>query len=372
MNLQVTRAFIGLSMSWLWLLLITGWFGLGPVGIVDAQPPLPAAPSRLPSASGGSLVPKAVAEPQVSPLAETRLNLLGLRLIAYAPDGKSVRAGSTKGRFQKMATSDLSLIGESEALPPYGVASASNTADKRWIAAGNWRGLAVVFDSKTTEVVGQCPDDPEKDPTPITAMKLSADGTLLVTGQRSSIVRLHNLKEQTLVWESKPLEQEIASVDLSVNGKFVAVSTGELKDFNEPGKLVVLDASNGQEIFTNMEMNSKVNHAIFTPDSKAVLAADNARLKMFDPHGRLLTEYPVHSIQRIRLLDNRRAILARYPGMLCLFDLMTAKIITTYKGHAKNPDANEAQLLWALDVAPDGKAFASADSHGNVGIWPIQ
>ncbi len=309
--------------------------------------------------------------PQTSPIVETRLPLSGLRLVAYAADGQTLRVGNTKGRFQQLTTSELVPIGESESLPPFGMASATNTRDKRFAACGNWRGLTVVFDAKTTEIIGQCPDEPEKDPTAVTATKLSDDAALLVTGQRSSIVRLYDIKGQSMRWESSRLDQEISAVDLAPNGKFVAVSMGLLKDYNLPGKLAVLRSTDGQVIFTKADMSSKVNHVAITPDSKRILAADNTTLKIFDPRGTLLTVLPLMGIQRIRLVDNQRAILSRFPGYLCLVSIENGQMLKNYTGHAKNPEVEESQLIWALDIAPDGKTFASADTHGNVGIWDL-
>lgn len=309
---------------------------------------------------------------RTQPLCETRLNLPGLRFVGFSADGKWLRVGNTKGHFQKLSTSDLAPLGESEAMPPFGTASAAITGDKRRTVVGNWRGLAVFFDSKTAEILGQYPDDPETDPTPITAMKMDDKATWLVTGQRSSIVRMHAIDPPKLRWESVKLDQEISGVDLSSDGKLVAVSTGLLKDFNAPGKLVVLSATSGKIVFQHLEMVSKVNHVAISPNSQKILACDNESLKVFTTTGKLQQAWPLGGIQRIKFIDNDRIILSRFPGHLALFNLKEHGFDQIYTGHAKNPAIQEAQLLWALDIAPDGKSFASADTHGNVGLWAIE
>ncbi len=309
--------------------------------------------------------------PRTGPLVATRLALTGLRFVGYTPDGKSVRVGSTNGRFQTLAVSTLAPLAEAESLPPYGTAAAFITRDKRWTAVGNWRGFTVVFDSQNLEVSAEVPEDPEVDPTPVTALKFDDKANVLVTGQRSSIVRLHALKDSSRSWESAKLGQEISGIDLSSDGRFVAVATGLLKDFNAPGQLVTLRATDGKALFPPVEMSSKVNAVAISPDAKRILAADNLTLRSYDVDGKLLDSIRLGGVQRIKFIDSDRIILSQYPGELSIWNIAERRLETSFTGHAKNPELKDSQLIWALDIAPDGRAFASADTHGNVGIWLI-
>ena len=76
-------------------------------------------------------------------------------------------------------------------------------------------------------------------------------------------------------------------------------------------------------------------------------------------------------VQRFKFIDDTRCVLSRFPNSLCIVDFQTRQILVDYVGHKVGTDPKVPQLIWALDVSLDGKKLASADSLGQVYVWPI-
>jgi WD40 repeat protein len=153
----------------------------------------------------------------------------------------------------------------------------------------------------------------------------------------------------------------------------VAVSTGMPKDYRAPGKIVALDAVTGKVRFSWPDTTAKVNHVAIAPDSRTLLAADNSALRLYDlVSGQLLHLNPaLAGIQRFKFIDDTRCAISLFPDRLVIWDLASKQIVARYAGHKRGADASVVQLIWALDVSPDGKKLATADSLGQVYLWPV-
>ncbi len=309
---------------------------------------------------------------RIKPLAETVVNVGPLRFAGYLPDGKIIRVGSTRGRFQKLSATDLSSVSEPESLPPMGVASGASTNDKRRVAAGNWSGAAIIFDAVSQEILAQCPEQDDLDLTPITAIAPANDMSRLITGNRSSFIRSHAIDPPKLQWQSEKMDQEISGLALSNDGKYIAAACGYRDNFRKPGKLVVLDGATGKTLYTWNNFVSKVNGLAISPDSKTLLAADDQSLRSYDlTNGKFNMSSPLGGTQRIRFVDKDRILCSLFPAQLILIDWKTSEIHAHYRGHNPRPEITETLLLWAMDVSPDGSTIVTGTSHGQVALWPI-
>lgn len=317
--------------------------------------------------------PDAVPSRIVAPLAEATLTFGGLRYVGFSPDGKTVSAGSTQGDFQQLGAADLAPVEASEGLPPLGVASSAITRDHQLIAIGGWSGDIILFDPRSEQITAQLPVPFDLDRTAVTALAVTEDASKCVAGNRSSVVRMYRVASSELLWESAPLDQEISGVTVSKDGKHVAVSTGVLKDFRAPGKIVTLDGATGKVRHTWLDTTAKVNHVAIAADSKTLLAADNSALRLYDlVSGQLLHTNPALSgIQRFKFIDDTRCAISLFPGRLVIWDMASKQIVVRYTGHKRGADASVAQLVWALDVSPDGKKLVTADSLGQIYLWPV-
>jgi len=230
-----------------------------------------------------------------------------------------------------------------------------------------------MFDSKTDAIRAQLPIQLDFEPTAVTALALTEDARHCIVGNRSSIVRMYRIPTSEVVWESEKLEQDITGVAVSKDGKTVAVSTGVLGQTNASGKILVLDAMTGKTKHSWFDTNARVNHVAIANDSRTLLAAENNGVRIFDLlSGQLLHVLPEFSgVQRFKFIDDTRCVLSRFPADVCIVDLQSRQILVDYTGHKMGTDPIVPQLIWALDVSLDGKKLASADSLGQVYVWPI-
>lgn len=76
-------------------------------------------------------------------------------------------------------------------------------------------------------------------------------------------------------------------------------------------------------------------------------------------------------VQRFKFINDTRCVISRFPDGLCVLDLQSRQILIEYAGHKTGADPKVPQHIWALDVSLDVKKLASADSVGQVYVWPI-
>ncbi len=309
----------------------------------------------------------------VQPLAETTVTIGPLRFVGFSQNGTSIRVGSTQGKFQHLSSNELKPTDKLKSLPPFGIVTSALSRDHRLFVVGGWKGSVVIFDSRTDAVRAQLPFKMDFDPTAVTTVALNEDASCCVVGNRSSIVRMYRIATSEVVWESEKLDQDITGVSVSKDGKYVAVSTGVLGKTNESGKTLVLDGMNGKPKHTWLDTNARVNHVAIANDSRTLLAAEDHGVRIYDLwSGQQLHVIPeLFGVQRFKFIDDTRCVLSRFPDGLSIFDLQSRRIVVDYVGHKAGVDPKVPQLIWALDVSLDGKKLASADSLGQVYVWPI-
>ena len=306
------------------------------------------------------------------PIQSAKLPFAEIRYVGFSSDSKSIRVGSIKGEFVTLSTGDLKPTSKIEPKPPFAVAASATSHSHRLFALSEWKGEVLVFDSVTEEIRSQLPLKLVSGSKTVDAIAISRDETQIATGSRDSIVRMYLISSSELLWESQPLKQEIVSVAMSPNGKYVIASTGERTKTTEPGFAVVLDASDGREIHRWQEASSKVNAVLVTEDSRTVLVASNEALRAYELISGKLTYTKPEMVGNIRLqsVDDSRCIVAQYPGRIQIWDLKQARTIAIFAGHATKQNLSPP-MIWTMDLSPDGKTLVTADITGQVYIWAM-
>ncbi|MCG6551725.1 MAG: protein kinase, partial [Candidatus Magnetominusculus sp. LBB02] len=185
-------------------------------------------------------------------------------------------------------------------------------------------------------------------------------GGLIISGGDDAALRLWDMETGQRKWAFKGHSAAVTSVSISQCGKF-AIS-GSLD-----GSIVLMDIRNMQQLRIFSERMSRVTCAILTPDLRMCIAGyEDGGVRVWDVD----TE---ECLSQMKPYNNSVASLAIGPDLKYIvstgqfdnnfhtFDLITKKVIRSFKGHTAG--------VMAARFSPDGRFIVSGSLDGTMRLW---
>lgn len=194
---------------------------------------------------------------------------------------------------------------------------------------------------------------------PITAMAVSPDGTLLAAAGKDKVVRLWDLGSDKLNASLAGHAGDVNQVKFSARGKFLASAGAD-------GTVKLWDPASGRLLRTLAGKNFALRWLDLTPDEALVAAGgEEKNILVWDAGtGALKYELKGHT-DNVRGLgvspDGKDLMSFSKDREIKLWDLSAGRLIKSFTGHEKS--------ILAAAFTPDGSRILSADWGGEVKTW---
>jgi WD40 repeat protein len=273
---------------------------------------------------------------------------LGVREIAFSPDGKILASGGREPTVFLWDGTTGKLHGTLEGEGFSGcVLSVAFAPDGRSLAATDGLGTFVVWDLQTGKELTMRRGQKER----MTYLAYSPDGSTLASGSSDNTVKLWDVK----TWKERVTltgDNPVLCLAFSPDGKTLATGTWG------PEALRLWDVSTGKEKGVLRSDASRIEWLAFSPDGNTLAAVDSSG------HGMMLWDVEARKVGRrgpatrcaVFAPDGRR--LAYGSGKdVRIWDIETDKIEMAPTGHVTD--------VSCLAISPDGKTVA-AGSCGEI------
>jgi len=249
--------------------------------------------------------------------------------LAWSPDGERLALAAGNAIFlyrtdtwEKIAQREISALTHGLSFSPDGF----------WLAAGSKDGNLRLWQTETLSGEGARV-------TPLVFMahrkgandvRFVPDGNLLVSAGNDAIARLWDYQESKLVGMTIGGSFAVPSIDISPDGKTLAIVNGPL---------VRLREVSSERISGTFRADAPLFSVTFSPDGSLLAASGNDNL-----------------IRLWKTAETYRTANPRYPEPLLL------------TGHAGEPGTFRA-LVWQVVFSPDGQLLASSGGDGSIRLW---
>lgn len=314
---------------------------------------------------------KAPAGPNKSPGADVQPTAVFVKFpdwvasVAFAPDGKTLAAGS----YGVVKLLDVVEKQELAALPePAGfVKAVCFSADGKTLVTGSYQSL-LVWDVAARKVVHTLKGHRGY----VTSVAFSPNQKTLLSASDDESVRLWDAASGEARGTLKGISQPALSAAFSPDGNFVAVATGDATRPTKKGSARLYDAA-GNPLFTLEGHDRVVSAVAFSPDGSTLAtgSADES-IKLWNvASGKEIGELEGHSrpVNSLAYLADGKWLFSACGGRavggneLKLWDLASSKDVATVPAH-------EAPIH-QLALSPDGKYLATASLDKTVKVWEV-
>jgi len=285
--------------------------------------------------------------------------------VAFAPDGKTLAAGS----YGVVKLLDVAEKQEIAALPePAGFVKAVRfSADGKTLVTGSYQSL-LVWDVASRKVVHRLKGHRGY----VTSVAFSPDEKTLVSASDDESVRLWDAASGEPRESFKEISQPALAVAFSPDGEFVAVAMGDATRPTKKGSARLFDRAGHPQF--NLEGHDRVVSAVaFAPDGSTLAtgSADES-IKLWNvSSGKEIAELEGHSrpVNSLAFLADGKWLFSVCGGRavggneLKLWDLSSQKDVATVPAH-------EAPIN-QLALSPDGKYLATASLDKTVKVWEV-
>ena len=314
--------------------------------IVQIRPviePSPAAPAR-------SAAPPLAAEPSVDRPFQSREFVGHTDVVAaasFSPDGRLLATGSHDGMVAVWA---IATAKEIMRFSGHGnqVYAVQFSPDGRYLATAGMAGGICLRDARTWQEIRSFPQDDW-----VYGLTFSPHSDQLLSAGKSPMVRLWDVATGGEVRSFRQPMDSVRCVAISPDGRS-ALATGAYGPDTPTGPLLrVWDLQSGKTLFEfNPGIRTALQNAVFTADSKSVLAEDPASAHhpcVWDiSTGRKTHEMTLLFIATVAISpDGRRAVAASSEGPLHLLDTDTWRLMAGFGGRK--------QSRGVLAFSPDGR-----------------
>ncbi|MDX2241599.1 MAG: tetratricopeptide repeat protein [Leptolyngbyaceae cyanobacterium bins.302] len=208
----------------------------------------------------------------------------------------------------------------------------------------------------------------------VTALTVTPDGELLITGDKSGVIRIWNLKMGELVQTILAyLGEEIGSISISPDGKtFVSHGAGTYSRTDEMA-IKVWNLKTG-ELLRTLKDSARSKLVIFSSDGKMIIAAggiDDGKIRLWDfQTGELVRTMAGHSfgVESISLTPDGQNLISRGSNVVNnsvqaeetrIWNLQTGELIRTNT----NVPTTAAEVTRDV-LSPDRQMFVRAENSG--------
>ena len=194
----------------------------------------------------------------------------------------------------------------------------------------------------------------------VNVVAFSSDGKYVVSGDHGGTIKLWDVSSgrevQTFIGHGGYVE----SVNLSSNDKYV-VAAGEHDIIN------LWEVSSGNVIKTFKGHSGRFRSVAFSPDGKYVVSLSESAIFIWD----ISTGVKVRTIEddyisSFAISPDGKYVISgggNYDRTLKLWDILSGKVINTFRGHANG--------IGCVAYSHDGKYVVSGDHGGTIKLWDI-
>jgi WD40 repeat protein/beta-lactamase regulating signal transducer with metallopeptidase domain len=290
----------------------------------------------------------------------------GARAVEFSPDGRLLAAAAHDGiaRVWDTLTGKLRhvLRGHSG-----GIRTIDFSPDGNLMATGSWDHSIQIWDTNTGKSVRRLAKNDDKHD--VMSARFFPDGKRLASGGRDGTVRIWNVDSGSLEKTFDKQSLPITGVDVSPDGRYLLAGTGDYKQPNVPGTVLLWDLRTSKRLF-NFTGNREVRFVRFSHDGRH-FAASGAQtggvLTIRETRTGNVTSTPFQTgyAAKFAFLPDGKSLVANRGGkIIALVDWRTGKELATFTGHEKP--------IYHIAASPDGSLFASVSEDGTLKLWPTR
>ncbi|WP_197454789.1 WD40 repeat domain-containing protein [Stieleria varia] len=218
-----------------------------------------------------------------------------------------------------------------------------------------------VIDSVQSKVVWEFKHPPSAD-----AIAFSPDSKqLAIAGGHGSTIQLRNLDDGSLLWSDITAGQSLRGICFATDGQSVFTGGHKLDAENRHlGVLTHWSADNGNEISKAQSKDIYASVAISPHATRCVTGGVSGRICVFDQDLQRLRMFDVGGrggIHRLKLIDERRLLVATYKGSLLMVDVETGQELARFEPLPEN----RQMPFRSIDYHPKNNLIVAAGGYDN-------